>query len=382
MSFVLRGAGAASCGHMLPLPASLFPEFPAEDQRHHHDALMLAVQRVLQSGRFVLGEEGKGFEAEFVAHLGGGAVTGVASGTDAIELLLRALEIGPDDAVVLPALAPSAVAAAVRRAGASIRLCDVQEETLTLCPVALRECLQGASGIKAVLALHLYGHPCDWKPLEEVCDAHGVFLIEDAAQAHGAMWNQKTVGTLGKASVWSFYPTKNLGALGDAGSIWTSEAALAEKLRCLREYGWRKRHISEQSGINSRLDEIQAAMLRVKLPQLTRHNERRRELAAQYAAALRHVRLPVVRDGCVHAFHQYVIRSEHRDALQAYLKRHGVPAAVHYPMALHQQPAFASGETFPVAEKAVHEVLSLPMHPYLSDAAIEAVCRVMEGFQA
>jgi len=367
---------------MLPLPASLFPEFPAEDQRHHHDALMLAVQCVLQSGRFVLGEEGKAFEAEWAAHLGGGVVTGVASGTDAIELLLRALEVGQDDAVVLPALAPSAVAAAVRRAGARILFCDVQEETLTLCPVALRECLKGASGIKAVLAVHLYGHPCDWKALEEVCDVHGVFLIEDASQAHGASWRHKSIGTLGKASVWSFYPTKNLGALGDAGAIWTSEAALAEKLRRLREYGWRKRHISEQAGINSRLDEIQAAMLRVKLPQLARHNERRRELAAQYDASLKCVRFPVVREGCVHAFHQYVIRSAHRDALLAHLKWHGVPAAVHYPVALHQQPAFASAETFPVAEKAVNEVLSLPMHPYLSDAAIEAVCGVMEGFQA
>lgn len=343
---------------------------------------MLAVQRVLQSGRFVLGEEGKAFEAEFAAHLGSGQVTGVASGTDAIELLLRALEIGPGDGVVLPALAPSAVAAAVRRAGTHIVLCDVEDETLTLCPVALRECLKSASGIKAVLAVHLYGHPCDWRALEEVCEAHDVFLIEDAAQAHGAVWNQKAVGTLGKASVWSFYPTKNLGALGDAGAVWTSEAALAEKLRCLREYGWRRRHISEVAGINSRLDEIQAAMLRVKLPQLARHNERRRELAARYTAALRQVRLPVVREGCEHAFHLHVVRTEHRDALLAHLRRHGVPAAVHYPAALHQQPAFASGETFPVARKAVNEVLSLPMHPYLSDAAVEAVCGVMEDFHA
>jgi len=368
---------------MLPLPASLFPEFPAEDQRHHHDALMLAVQRVLQSGRFILDAEAQGFEADYAAHLGGGHVTGVASGTDAIELLLRALEVGPNQAVVLPTLAPSAVAAAVRRAGARIVLCDVAGETLTLCPRALAERLKGADDIRAVLAVHLYGHPCDWEALEEVCEARGVFLIEDASQAHGASWRQKAVGTLGRASAWSFYPTKNLGALGDAGAVWTSEAGLAEKLRCLREYGWRKRHISDApGGINSRLDEIQAAMLRVKLPQLARNNERRRELAAKYTAALRCVRVPMVREGCVHAFHQYVVRTEHRDAMLAHLRRHGVPAAVHYPAALHQQSAFASGETFPIAERAVREVLSLPMHPYLSDAAVEAVCSVMEDFQA
>jgi dTDP-4-amino-4,6-dideoxygalactose transaminase len=368
---------------MLPLPASLFPEFPAEDQRHHHDALMLAVQRVLQSGRFILGEEGLGFEAEYAAHLGGGHVTGVATGTDAIELLLRALDIRSNQAVVLPALAPSAVAAAVRRAGARIVLCDVEEGTLTLCPRALVEQLKGANDIRAVLAVHLYGHPCDWTALEEVCEAHGVFLIEDASQAHGAVWRQKKVGTLGKASVWSFYPTKNLGALGDAGAIWTSDPALAEKLRCLREYGWVKRQISDvPGGINSRLDEIQAAMLRVKLPELARHNERRKKLASKYTEALQNVRPPVVREGCVHAFHQFVVCSGQRDAMLEHLRRHGVPAAVHYPAALHQQAAFACEETFPMAERAVREVLSLPMHPYLSDAAIEAVIRIMEDFQA
>ena len=343
---------------------------------------MPAVQRVLQSGRFILGEEVAAFEAEYAAHLGGGLVTGVASGTDAIELLLRALDLGVKDAVVLPALSPSAVAAAVRRAGARIVLCDVEEETLTICPRALAERLKGAENIRAVLAVHLYGHPCDWKALEEVCEHHGVFLIEDASQAHGAVWRQKTVGTLGKASVWSFYPTKNLGALGDAGAVWTSEAALAEKLRCLREYGWRQRHVSEQAGINSRLDEMQAAMLRVKLPSLIEHVKKRRELASRYLQRLSKVRLPVVREGCGHAFHQFVVRSEHREALHAHLKRHGVPSAVLYPAALHQQPAFACAERFPVAEKASHEVLSLPLHPYLSEAAVEAVCSAVEDFSS
>jgi dTDP-4-amino-4,6-dideoxygalactose transaminase len=367
---------------MLPLPDSFFPEFPSEDQRHHHDVLMLAVQRVLQSGRFILGEEGRTFEAEYAAFLGGGQVVGVASGTDAIELLLRALEIGAGDGVAVPALAPSAVAAAVRRAGARVIYADVEEETLTLCPQALRARLKGTPGIKAVLAVHLYGHPCDWKALREVCEAQGVLLIEDASQAHGARFGTQAVGTLGKASVWSFYPTKNLGALGDAGAVWISEAGLAERLRCLREYGWRQRHVSELPGINSRLDEMQAAMLRVKLPSLIEQVKRRRELASRYFRRLSGVVLPVVRDGCEHAFHQFVIRTSRREALQEHLRHRGVPSAVLYPAALHQQPAFACSEDFPVAEKAVKEVLSLPLHPYLSELAIEAVCAAVEEFQS
>ena len=204
------------------------------------------------------------------------------------------MEIGAGDGVIVPVLAPSAVAAAVRRAGACVVLCDV-EETLTLCPQALRQVLEKQCGIKAVLAVHLYGHPCEWKALEEVCEAQGVLLIEDASQAHEARFEQKAIGTLGRASVWSFYPTKNLGALGDAGAVWTSEAGLAEKLRCLREYGWRQRHVSELPGINSRLDEMQAAMLRVKLPSLPAQVAKRRELASCYLSRLRGVRLPLVR---------------------------------------------------------------------------------------
>lgn len=337
---------------------------------------------MLQSGRFILGDEGKAFEAEFASFLGSGHVVGVASGTDAIELLLRALEIGAGDGVVVPALAPSAVAAAVKRAGARVVLGDVEEETLTLCPHVLQEVLKRQRGIKAVLAVHLYGHPCDWKALQEVCEAQGVLLIEDASQAHGARFEQKAIGTLGRVSVWSFYPTKNLGALGDAGAVWTSEAGLAEKLRCLREYGWRQRHLSELPGINSRLDEMQAAMLRVKLPSLSAQVAKRRELASRYLSRLRGLRLPVEREGCEHAFHQFVIRSEHREGLQVHLNQRGVPSAVLYPAALHQQPAFACAESFPMAEKAVREVLSLPLHPYLSEAAIDAVCAAVEDFSA
>lgn len=362
------------------MPHSIFPEFFAEDQRCHHDELMSAMKRVLQSGRFILGEEGRAFEREYAESLGGGYVVGVASGTDAIELLLRALDIGIGDGVVVPTLAPSAVAAAVRRAGVRLVLCDVEQETLTLCPQAVRECLKCTPGIKAVLAVHLYGHPCDWRFLQKICEEHGAELIEDASQAHGSFLEQKRIGTLGKASVWSFYPTKNLGALGDAGAIWTSEVVLAEKLRCLREYGWRQRHVSETFGINSRLDEIQAAILRVKLPSLVGQVKRRRELASFYLRYLSGVQLPSVREDCAHAFHQFVIRAVHRNALKEHLGLRGIPSMVLYPAALHQQPAFQCAGYFPVAEKAVEEVLSLPLHPYLTEVALKAACEAVEEF--
>jgi len=361
---------------------SLFPDYPLEDERHHHEALMGAVRRVMEGGRFILGEEVRAFEEEFSAFLGGGHGVGVASGTDAIELVLRALGIGRGSAVVLPAMAPSAVASAVHRAGARIVLCDVEDQTLTLCPAALEKVLSAGRGIRAVLAVHLYGHPCEWQRLAEICEMHGVSLIEDASQAHGAVWRQKRAGSLGEISVWSFYPTKNLGALGDAGAVWARDAALAAKLRCLREYGWERRHVSQRAGINSRMDEMQAAMLRVKLRTLAGHVERRRVLADGYFRCLSRVRTPEVRQDCMHAFHQFVVRTPRRASLQQQLARLGIPTAVLYPAALHEQPAFACRGSFPVAEQAAREVLSLPLHPYLDSGAVRAVCAAVEDRKA
>jgi dTDP-4-amino-4,6-dideoxygalactose transaminase len=367
---------------MPPVCSLLFPEFPPEDQRHHHEALMQALQRVLLSGRFVLADEVRTFETEFAEFLGSGQVVGTGSGTDAIELLLRADGIGHGDGVIVPTLAPSAVAAAVMRTGATIVLCDVDEETLTLCPVALGGLIDRHPRLRAVIAVHLYGHPCRWDCLAAVCGANRLALIEDASQAHGATWEGRTVGSLGRASVWSFYPTKNLAALGDAGAIWTNDAELAEKLRWYREYGWRHRHLSDFPGINSRLDEIQAAVLRVKLPSLAGQVRRRRELASRYRASLTGVRLPPEGPECGHAYHQFVVRTRERNPLQDHLRRRGIPAAVHYPAALHQQPAFACRELFPVAERAVSEVLSLPFHPYLGEEAIEAVISAVADFES
>ncbi|MBK8090786.1 MAG: DegT/DnrJ/EryC1/StrS family aminotransferase [Verrucomicrobiaceae bacterium] len=365
---------------LLPPPSHLFPEYPLADQQFHHAGIELALRRVLESGRFILDAETEAFESEFAAFCGADHVIGTGSGTDAIELILRAMGIGAGHAVAVPTMAPSAVAAAVLRSGAHIVLVDVEAETLTLCPTALKEVMKHQK-VSAVLAVHLYGHPVEWDALSAVCAAHGALLLEDAAQAHGALYHGRPVGTLGQACAWSFYPTKSLGALGDAGAVSVADAALAGRIRQMRQYGWQQRHVSELPGINTRLDEMQAAILRAKLPVLTAQVERRRELAQRYAQKLRGVQPLGVRQGCSHAFHQFVVRSERRDELGRHLRHHGVPVAVHYPAALHQQPAFSDSEgSFPVAEHAVRQVLSLPLHPYMNDQAVDAVCGAVESF--
>ncbi|MEZ5384628.1 MAG: DegT/DnrJ/EryC1/StrS family aminotransferase [Prosthecobacter sp.] len=364
--------------------AALFPFFPQEDERLRRGEIAEAVGRVLGSGSFILGREVAAFEQAFAEFLGADHAVGVGSGTDAIELMLRVLEIGEGDGVVVPANAPSAVAAGVMCCGARPVFADVERETLTLCPVSLEAVLRSPAGrgVRAALAVHLYGHPADWAGLERVAEAHGIALLEDAAQAHGAVWRGRMAGTLGRLAAFSFYPTKNLGACGDAGAVVTRDAALAERLRELRQYGWRRRGVSEGRGINSRMDEIQAAILRVKLPYLAEGVRRRRELAAVYASRLGGhpgPRLPVVRADCGHAFHLHVVRSDERDALRRRLEAAGVPVAIHYEVPLHRQPAFATGDELPVAEAAAGEVLTLPLHAHLTEEAVHAVCDAVEG---
>lgn len=347
---------------------------------------MAALERVVDSGSYVLGIENEMFEVEFAAALGVRHVVGLGSGTDAIELLLRALDIGPGCKVVVPAHGPSAVAAAVCRSGAEPVFADIEADTFTLCPAALDTTLRSPAGqgARAALAVHLYGHPADWQGLRQVADAHGVVLLEDAAQAHEARWQGRKAGALGTAAAFSFYPTKNLAACGDAGAIACDDSGLAQKIRQLRQYGWRQRHVSEAAGgVNSRLDEAQAAVLRAKLPFLAQSVARRQELAAIYDARLgRHdfLQTPLVRAGCGHARHQYVVRSSVRNELLRHLEAAGMPVAVHYPMPLHRQPAFRSSAVLPRAEAAAAEVVSLPLHPYLAEEAVNTVCDVIDRF--
>lgn len=372
------------CRHIMTAAAlsPLFPLFPQADQQRHQAGLASAIQRVLDSGSYILGTEVAEFETEFAAYLGVKQTVGLASGTDAIEVILRALDVGPGSKVVVPSFAPSAVAAGVTRSGAGLVFADIEADTFTLCPESLDAVLRSPAGrgVKAALVVHLYGHPADWQRLQSVADTHGILLLEDCAQAHGATWHGRLAGSLGRAAAFSFYPTKNLAALGDAGAVATNDEELADRLRLIRQYGWNNRHISAAAGVNSRLDELQAAVLRVKLPALPASVVQRRRLAAQYDARLGggSIRPPIVRGGCEHAYHQYVVRCERRDEMLKHLQQAGIPVAVLYPVPLHRQAAFLDDAVLPETERTVAEIISLPLHPYMSEAAVAAVCDMVE----
>lgn len=342
-----------------------------------------AIRRVLDGGRYILGEEVRAFEREFAAWLGGGHAVGVASGTDALHLALCACGIGPGDEVVTVSHTAVATVAAIERCGATPVLAEVDPETYTLAPDALAAAVTPRT--RAVVPVHLYGMPADMAAILPLARTRGLRVIEDCAQAHGAAcrlapgaaWRK--VGTLGDLAAFSFYPTKNLGALGDGGCVTTGDAALAERVRQLREYGWRERYVSEVRGWNSRLDEIQAAVLRVKLRRLDDWNGERRRLAAIYDRLLAdRVNVPAQRPDRMHAFHQYVLRLPERDRVRAALARAGIGAGIHYPVPIHCQPAYrtpGTGARLALTEKLAAEVLSLPMYPQLGAAAAERVAR-------
>ncbi len=366
----------------------LFTAYPVEDFRRREAALLEAAAGVMRGGHYILGGEVERFEAEWAAWCGVGHAIGVANGTDAIELLLRGLGIGLGDAVAVPSHTAVASISAIRRAGADPVYVDVDPASFTLRPDSLEAALRGPAGgrLKAVLAVHIYGHPADLEGLAAICQRAGLVLLEDGAQSHGATLHGRRVGSLARGAAFSFYPTKNLGAIGDGGAITTDDAGLAERIREIRQYGWRERYLSAVEGVNSRLDELQAALLRIKLVDLAESVERRQALAARYRAGLAGhpwVALPAVRQGCRHAFHLHVIRSPRRDELMAHLLDQGIPVARHYPAAVHQQPGYAGfaaqspplGET----ERAVAEILSLPLHPWLS---VEAIDLTIDALQA
>ena len=340
-----------------------------------------AVISTLASGRYILGEQVSAFESEWAAYVGTSAAVGVGTGTDAIELALRALGIGAGDIVITVANTAVATVAAIERAGASALLVDVDEATQTMCPRRLEEaiCATDAVRVKAVIPVHLYGQPADMLTLSAIARQHGVKIIEDCAQAHGARIDGRAVGTWGDAAAFSFYPTKNLGALGDGGAVVTNDLSLAETMRELRVYGWRERYVSQRPGINTRLDELQAAILRVKLRDLDRSNERRREIADRYVAQLQGlgIRLPARADNVQQVYHQFVVHLPERDKLRSHLQTLQIDTAVLYPIPIHQQPAYhgriATAGALPVTERIASELLCLPMHPYLADDDVGAV---------
>jgi len=344
----------------------------------------IAIIQVLESGTYILGREVQGFEQEFSAFVGVTHGVGVASGTDALILALRSLEVGPDDYVVTVSHTAVGTVAAIELAGAKPLLVDIEPGTCTMSPRALAEVLAKPPGrIAAVMPVHLYGQPADLAAIEPMVAQARATLVEDAAQCHGALSGTRTIGSIGKVAAFSFYPTKNLGAIGDGGMVVTGDDGLAERLRALRQYGWRKRYISDIIGVNSRLDEIQAAVLRVRLTMLEAENQRRREIAAAYDKGLAGLPLKLLgrQPGATHVFHQYVIRTEKRDALQQALRGRGIGTNIHYPVPVHLQPAYQGrlaigpsglGET----ERAAREVLSLPIFPQLTE---DQVGRVIAG---
>jgi dTDP-4-amino-4,6-dideoxygalactose transaminase len=348
--------------------------------------------RVLNSGWYILGEQVARFEKEFAAWLGVEHVVGVANGTDAIHLALRSLGIGAGDAVLTVSHTAVASVAAIESAGATPVLVDVDAATYNIDLGKLADTLRnlrrfaGDLRPRALLAVHLYGQSCDMSALRGLCDEHGLDLIEDCAQAHGTRFAGARSGTFGTAAAFSFYPTKNLGAFGDAGAVVLRDAAAAARCRALREYGWTSRYVSEFSGINSRLDEFQAAVLSVKLAHLDAEIAARQSVARRYDRGLADaVRTPAVCAGSEHSYHLYVVRSAGRDALRAHLQRSGIGSGVHYPVPVHLQPAYLSrvpigAGGLAVTESLAREVVSLPLHPFLTDAQADRVAEVVSDW--
>jgi len=369
-------AGSASYADLPPREDAaviVSPAGLAEQTTALREELLEACARVLDSGWFVLGSEVDAFEQAYADWVGVEHAVGVASGTDALQLALHGLGIGAGDEVIVPANAvptPYGVAAT----GATVRFADVRTSDLNIDPADVASLINDRT--RAIIAVHLYGHPAAIDELRAVIGDRNIAIVEDCAQAHGAALDGRPVGQLGDVAAWSFFPTKNLGAFGDAGAITCRDEDLAAKIRTLRMYGEERRYHSVRLGTNSRLDELQAALLRVKLPHLAAWIERRRAIAARYDEALRDlVTIPPVTEQATHGRHLYPIQVEGRDALLAHLQGVGVPAAVHYPIGAHDQPCFAQlrDRDLPVTEHLATRMLSLPMHPMLSDADVDAI---------
>lgn len=366
---------------------------PKANYLAHKDEIDAAIRCVLDGGSYILGQEVAAFEGEFARYLGVRYAIGVGSGTDALHVALRACGIGPGDTVITVSYTAVATVAAIELTGANPVLVDIDPASFAMDPNLLEDTIKeyGDGGrstvnahLKAIIPVHLYGHPADMSAIMDIAKRHGLYVIEDCAQSHGAAIGGRKTGTWGHLAAFSFYPTKNLGGLGDGGALVTDDPRLAERARLLREYGWRERYISEVPGMNTRLDELQAAVLRVKLQYLDQENGRRREIARIYDALLSETAmiLPHVRGNVDHVFHQYVVRSKHRNDLRAFLRANSVGTLIHYPVPVHLQPAYQGrvlngnrGLTY--TEHICQEILSLPMHPQITDEQAERVSELI-----
>jgi len=358
---------------------------PINDLKRHHDPLANeladAVKRVMSRGWYILGPEVEAFEAEFATYCGVPFCTGVGNGTDALELALLALGIGPGCEVATVANAGMYGTTAILRAGAKPVYVDVDEQSMTMSPEALRAVLSRETA--AVIVTHLYGRMARMEELCEIASREKIPLIEDCAQAHGAQWAGRKSGSWGMLGCFSFYPTKNLGAVGDGGAIVTADAALGARVRALRQYGWTARYRSTLAGgRNSRLDEMQAAVLRAKLPYLDGWNARRREIAQRYGEALAGTDLALPAGGSDYVAHLYVVRSRQRERMRAALAATGIGTDVHYPVPDHQQESMRGigfrPTPLPVTESCAGEVLTLPCFPEMTDGEVAVAVRAVE----
>lgn len=335
----------------------------------HQDAIRAAMERVLQSGWYVLGPEVGAFEQAFARYCGTRHCIGVANGLEALTLVLKAWAFAPNSEVIVPSNAYVASVLSVTQAGLVPVFVEPDPHTHLLDPTRIEAAL--TTRTKAILPVHLYGRCCDMTAINAVALRYGLLVLEDAAQAHGAVHEGRWAGNLGDAAGWSFYPTKNLGALGDAGAITTSDDALADRLRALRNYGSAQKYVNEYAGYNSRLDELQAAILLAKLPGLAAENSRRRALARLYLTGITNpdVVLPPADQPDRDAWHLFVVRHPRRDALRAHLREQGIGTDVHYPTPPHRQPAYApfAHLSLPISEQLHREVVSLPLNPTLTD---------------
>ena len=346
------------------------------------DALRTAIDRVIERGWFILGPEVEAFEQEYAAAAGARHAVGVGTGTDAIALALRASGIGPGDEVITAPVTAAFTALAIVMTGARPVFADIDPDRLTLDPSAVAAAVTPRT--RAVVPVHLYGQAADMPALMDVAAQHHLVVVEDACQAHLATSAGRPVGTFGAAAAFSFYPTKNLGALGDAGAVVTNDAALADRLRRLRNGGQSTMYRHEETGVNSRLDELQAAILRARLSGLTAETSHRRALAARYRRALQGsaVTVPPERDAG-HVYHLFPVRTADRDGLRRHLEAEGIETLVHYPIALTDQPAFAAfaPQSCPRAEALCRDVCSLPLHARLTDADVDIVAGAVQGWR-
>jgi dTDP-4-amino-4,6-dideoxygalactose transaminase len=351
---------------------------PGEDA----DAVRSAIDRVISSGWFVLGPEVEAFESEFAEAMGARHAVGVGTGTDALALIFRALGIGDGDEVITTPLSAAYSALAVMMAGARPVFVDIDPARLTIDPKQIERAIGPRT--RAIMPVHLYGQPAEMAAIERIASGHNLMIVEDCCQAHLATAGGRRVGTIGVAGAFSFYPTKNLGALGDGGAVVTRDPALAARIKRLRNGGQTDRYHHQEPGFNSRLDEIQAAILRARLPLLSRWTEARRRLATTYRAALRGapVDVPAELDPG-HVYHLFVVRSQARADLQAHLSARGVETLIHYPVPIPRQPALAATgpADCPVAARACDEVLSLPLHPALSENDLRDIAATIVAFE-